>query len=89
MHPVPCHQCDLGALRAVWSFAISACALPVMHMQAATRLLYNISRAGEVARRAIKQAGGVQSILKVGASSSPAAHLILLCLLCGPRRALV
>lgn len=29
-------------------------------------MLYNIARAGEAARRAIRQAGGVQSLLKVG-----------------------
>ena len=33
--------------------------------QAATRMLYNISRAGDAARKAIRQAGGVQGLLKV------------------------
>ena len=40
--------------------------LPVVHPpQAATRMLYNISRAGDVARRTIKISGGVQSLLKI------------------------
>mmetsp|Transcript_12310 Transcript_12310/g.26571 ORF Transcript_12310/g.26571 Transcript_12310/m.26571 type:complete len:628 (-) Transcript_12310:726-2609(-) len=33
--------------------------------QAATRMLYNISRAGDVARRTIKVSGGVLSLLKI------------------------
>ncbi len=37
-----------------------------MHPQAATRVLYNLAlRGGDVARRTIKVAGGVQSLLKV------------------------
>lgn len=33
--------------------------------QAATRMLYNIARAGDVARRTIKQYGGVKSLLSI------------------------
>ena len=46
--------------------AVSICMSPNNYTsQAATRLLYNIARAGNIARSAIKAAGGVQCLLKI------------------------